>query len=401
MDNNHFANHATKLILALPLAILLIGVSSKALPRQLFATTRHDQTLNSSSSPCNFPAVFNFGDSNSDTGGWSATFGQAEPPHGETFFHAPAGRYSDGRLLIDFIAEGVGIPYLNAYLDSMGSNFSHGANFATAAATIRPQNSTSLSPFSLNVQVYQFHDFRQRLPIIRNRGDVFKSLMPKAEYFSEALYTFDIGQNDLTSVYFPDMSIDRVKEKIPDILYQFKAYIKEVYIREGRYFWIHNTGPLGCLTYMLNGQTLNATEMDQTGCAISLNEVAQEFNSGLKKIVAQLREEMPLAAITYVDIYSIKYDLISHAKKFGFENPFLACCGHGGKNNYDMQKRCGAKILENGKEVLVGSCKDPLVRISWDGAHYTEAANKWVFDRMVNGSYSDPPISLKMACYKQ
>ena len=52
---------------------------------------------------CNFPAIFNFGDSNSDTGGLSAVFGQAPPPHGESFFHRPVGRYCDGRLVIDFI----------------------------------------------------------------------------------------------------------------------------------------------------------------------------------------------------------------------------------------------------------------------------------------------------------
>lgn len=52
---------------------------------------------------CNFPAIFNFGDSNSDTGGFSAAFGQVPPPNGVTFFHTPSGRYSDGRLLIDFI----------------------------------------------------------------------------------------------------------------------------------------------------------------------------------------------------------------------------------------------------------------------------------------------------------
>ncbi|KAJ0537365.1 putative alpha-L-fucosidase [Helianthus annuus] len=54
---------------------------------------------------CNFPAVFNFGDSNSDTGALVAMFGQAaaRPPNGETFFGSPAGRVCDGRLLIDFI----------------------------------------------------------------------------------------------------------------------------------------------------------------------------------------------------------------------------------------------------------------------------------------------------------
>lgn len=52
---------------------------------------------------CSFPAIFNLGDSNSDTGGLSAAFGQAPPPNGVTFFHSPAGRFSDGRLIIDFL----------------------------------------------------------------------------------------------------------------------------------------------------------------------------------------------------------------------------------------------------------------------------------------------------------
>lgn len=60
-------------------------------------------TATISRSSCNFPAIFNFGDSNSDTGGISAAFGQAPPPNGLTYFHTPSGRYSDGRLIIDFI----------------------------------------------------------------------------------------------------------------------------------------------------------------------------------------------------------------------------------------------------------------------------------------------------------
>ncbi|MCI25801.1 early nodulin, partial [Trifolium medium] len=60
-------------------------------------------TLNGSSNECNFPAIFNFGDSNSDTGGLAAAFVQPPPPYGETYFNRPAGRFSDGRLIIDFI----------------------------------------------------------------------------------------------------------------------------------------------------------------------------------------------------------------------------------------------------------------------------------------------------------
>lgn len=55
------------------------------------------------SKKCEFPAIYNFGDSNSDTGGLSAAFGQPGYPYGESFFHHAAGRYCDGRLLVDFI----------------------------------------------------------------------------------------------------------------------------------------------------------------------------------------------------------------------------------------------------------------------------------------------------------
>lgn len=86
----------------------------------------------------------------------------------------------------------------------------------------------------------------------------------------------------------------------------------------------------------------------------------------------------------------------------GFEQPLRACCGHGGKYNFNVNIGCGGKVKVRGKEVLYGKpCKDPSVAFSWDGVHLTEAANKWIFDRIVDGSYSDPQIPLKLACHRQ
>ncbi|KAF3775518.1 GDSL esterase/lipase [Nymphaea thermarum] len=52
----------------------------------------------------NFPAIFNFGDSNSDTGNLVAAMGEKlVPPNGETFFKSPAGRFCDERLIVDFL----------------------------------------------------------------------------------------------------------------------------------------------------------------------------------------------------------------------------------------------------------------------------------------------------------
>ncbi|KAK4753610.1 hypothetical protein SAY87_001714 [Trapa incisa] len=364
-------------------------------------------SLSTSFSPCNFPAIFNFGDSNSDTGGISAAFGQAPPPYGETYFHQPSGRYSDGRLIIDFISTGLGLPYLSAYLDSVGSNYSHGANFATAGSTIRPQNTTmaqsGYSPISLDVQLVQYLDFRKRSQTFhRQGGGVFEKLLPKEDHFNQALYTFDIGQNDLTS--------ESVCSR-----------------REG---WVHNTGPLGCLPYVLDRFLITAAQIDKFGCATPFNDVAQFFNHQLKEAIYGLRRELPAASITYVDVYSVKHKLITQAKRFGteiefpashlflqnvkkdwmivlllllvfsgFHSPLVACCGHGGKYNFNRFRKCGATITVRGKETLIAdSCRDPSVRVNWDGAHYTEAANKWVSEQIINGSYSDPPIALCMSC---
>lgn len=90
-----------------------------------------------------------------------------------------------------------------------------------------------------------------------------------------------------------------------------------VYAQGGRSFWIHNTGPVGCLPYVMDRFPITAAQVDEYGCASPFNEVAEYFNLRLKEAVIELRKVLPLAAITYVDIYTVKYSLISHAKKLG------------------------------------------------------------------------------------
>ena len=58
-----------------------------------------------SSHECLYPAIYNFGDSNSDTGTTYATFAAVKPPNGVSFFGNISGRASDGRLIIDFISK--------------------------------------------------------------------------------------------------------------------------------------------------------------------------------------------------------------------------------------------------------------------------------------------------------
>lgn len=64
-----------------------------------------------------YPAVFNFGDSNSDTGELAAGMGfLVVPPYGKNYFKTPSGRFCDGRLIVDFLSKFLIIHELVLYL---------------------------------------------------------------------------------------------------------------------------------------------------------------------------------------------------------------------------------------------------------------------------------------------
>ncbi|XP_019176661.1 PREDICTED: GDSL esterase/lipase At3g27950-like [Ipomoea nil] len=331
------------------------------------------------------PAIFNFGDSNSDTGSWSAAFGPFPPPNGVTFFGKPSGRASDGRLIIDFIAEKLGLPYLSAFLDSIGSNFRQGANFAVSGATIQQSNGkmydANFNPLSLGIQLSQFQQLRARTAEFYEQAkdeDGKCKVLPEEDEFSRGLYTMDMGQNDL-HYFLTSMTEEEAKESISSVIDKFAMVLEKLHQLGARAFWIHNTGPIGCLPFFaIDDDPQKPETTDQNGCVEAYNEVAREFNKQLKERVYKLRDQLQSSRITYVDIYSAKYDLISKAAAYGFSNPLGYCCGQ----SHDLP--CWQDVRVN------GSCNNPSEYISWDGIHYTEAANRWVADRIADGLYSDP-----------
>ena len=57
-------------------------------------------------------------------------------------------------------------------------------------------------------------------------GGIYANLMPKRDYFTKALYTFDIGQNDLGEGFFSNMTIQEVNASVPDIVNKFSTNVK-------------------------------------------------------------------------------------------------------------------------------------------------------------------------------
>ncbi|KAL3520849.1 hypothetical protein ACH5RR_018998 [Cinchona calisaya] len=377
-------------------------MASKASKLQIFTLLFLICIPFSTSIDFNYPAVFNFGDSNSDTGGLVAGIGDTLlPPNGQSYFKKPSGRFCDGRLIIDFLMDAMDLPYLNPYLDSIHApSFKKGCDFAVAGSTILPPTAYAVSPFSFGVQVAQFIRFKNRVLDLQPKRRKSDKYIPARDVFQKGLYTFDIGQNDLAGAFY-SKTYDQVIASIPTILAEFEAGIKTLYDEGARNFWIHNTGPLGCLAQNIAKFGTDPSKLDELACVITHIEASKLFNLQLYALSKKLQGQYLDVNVTYVDIFSIKSNLIADYSKYGFEQPIMACCGNGGPPlNYDSRITCGQTKVLNGTSVTVKACNDSTEYVNWDGIHYTESANYFVASQILTGKYSDPPFADQMPFQK-
>lgn len=79
-------------------------------------------------------------------------------------------------------------------------------------------------------------------------------------------------------------------------------------------------------------------------------------------------------------------------------DPLKICCG---RHEGNVHVWCGQRAIINGTEVFGGACAVPSAYVSWDGLHYTQAANQWIANQILSGSMTDPPIPISQACHRQ
>lgn len=90
-----------------------------------------------------------------------------------------------------------------------------------------------------------------------------------------------------------------------------------MYEEGARHFWIHNTGPLGCLAQNIAKFGKDPSKLDELGCVTSHNQAAKTFNLQLHALCTKFQDQYPDINVTYVDIFSIKSNLIANYSKYG------------------------------------------------------------------------------------
>ncbi|KAI4968786.1 hypothetical protein ZWY2020_046116 [Hordeum vulgare] len=359
-----------KLVCAALLPVLLILSWSKP-------------AISSASGGPRYRSIFSFGDSFADTGnnpavfGWYSVFDPVtRPPYGTSFFGRPTGRNGDGRLIIDFIAENLGLPYVPPTLAHNGS-FRRGANFAVGAATALDAGffherdiPGGASKFPLNTSLgVQLEWFESMKPTLCRTARECK------KFFSRSLFLVgEFGVNDY-HFSFQRKTVQEVRSFVPHVIATISIAIERLITHGARSLVVPGVIPSGCsppiLTKFANAPP--AAYNSETGCLTAHNELGLHHNTLLQAELDRLQAKHRNVRIMYADFFGPIMEMVESPHKFGFEEDVLmVCCGGPGRYGLNSTVPCG--------DAAAMSCRDPSARLYWDGVHLTEAANRHVAD---------------------
>ncbi|ESQ27822.1 hypothetical protein EUTSA_v10019814mg [Eutrema salsugineum] len=333
--------------------VLLFGFLSNC----MFYVVSAQQTYGNST----VSALFAFGDSILDTGNNNLLLTLTKVnffPYGRDFIGGRAtGRFGNGRVFSDMIAEGLGLKnLLPAYRDpSLSSNdLPTGVCFASGGSGLDVMTARIQGVIWVSDQVKDFQNYVTKL------NNVVGSQEKTNEIISNAVYLISAGNNDIAITYFM-MPIRKLQYTLPaytDLLVTWtRDLIKSLYDMGARKFAVMGTLPLGCLPGARN-MVGNLMKI----CEIFSNQAAEMFNRKLSAELSNLGTTFPGAKFMYIDMYNPLLGLINNPQASGFIDVADGCC-------------C--------TPTSVIPCLDASRYVFWDVAHPSEKSYKMITPKII------------------
>ncbi|KAK9923838.1 hypothetical protein M0R45_032236 [Rubus argutus] len=326
-------------------------------------------------------ALFIFGDSLFDVGNndyinTSTNFQANFSPYGETFFGYSTGRFSNGRLIPDIIAEYAELPLIPPYLQPGLHNYTYGVNFASAGAGVLAETHQGFV-IDLKTQRSYFKKVVKQLRHKLGHAEAFT-------FLSDAVYLFSVGGNDYfyqfqtNSSFFESHSPEQY---VGMVVGNLTKVIKEIYKKGGRKFGITSLPPIGCVPFA------RATKPGNTGtCVEELNALAELHNTVLSEALLKLKGKLQGLKYSYPDIYTYLNGVFNDPSNYGFKEGKTACCGSG---PYRGILSCGGKRGVTDYQL----CDNVTEYVFFDSVHPTERVYQkvselwWRHSPNVTGSY--------------
>ncbi|KAI4386825.1 hypothetical protein MLD38_004724 [Melastoma candidum] len=318
------------------------------------------------------PAVFAFGDSIIDPGNNNGLLTVAKSnfhPYGRDFYGRVAtGRFSNGRVPSDFLAEAIGVKdTLPAYLDpSLDTcDLLTGVSFASGAAGYDPLSAQLALVFSMSDQLNLFREYIGKI-----RAEVGDERT--RTIISESLYVVCTGSNDITNTYF-SIPVRSFVYDIPSyagfIAELASEFLQELYGIGARRIGVLSLPPAGCLP---SQRTIKGgTDRD---CFEPANRLASLANSKIQSKIRSLGSNLLDAKIVFLDIYYPLMNIIQHPAPYGFTYADVGCCGTG---------KIEVSVLCNNFDDP-STCKDAKEYVFWDSYHPTEATYRLLVSHLLD-----------------
>ncbi|TKY61147.1 GDSL esterase/lipase 1 [Spatholobus suberectus] len=334
--------------------------------------------------PKEHAALFVFGDSLFDVGNNNYINTTADnqanySPYGETFFKYPTGRFSDGRVLPDFIAEYAKLPQIQPYLFPGYQRYVDGVNFASAGAGALVETHQGLV-IDLKTQLSYFKKVSKVLR--QELGDVeTRTLLAKA------VYLINIGSNDYIISLSENSSVftsHTVEKYVDMVVGNLTTVMKGIHKTGGRKFGVLNQPALGCIPLvkaLVNGS--------KGSCVEEASALGKLHNSVLSVELQKLKKQLKGFKYSYIDFFNLTFDLINNPSKYGFKEGGVACCGSGPYRGYYS---CGGKRAVKDYDL----CENPSEYVFFDSVHPTERADQIISQLIWSGNQSiTGPYNLK------
>ncbi|KAF2306266.1 hypothetical protein GH714_016144 [Hevea brasiliensis] len=263
------------------------------------------------------PAVFVFGDSIVDTGNNNNIKTLAKcnyPPYGRDFNGGkPTGRFSNGRVPSDFIAEAFGVKkLLPAYLDpNLREDLLTGVCFASGGNGFDNITSSLPPAFTLSDQLQQFKDYIKK---INSAVGEERS----ATIVSKGIFIICTGTNDILTTYYttPFRRFHYTIDSYADFLISLaSSFIKELHGLGARRFGVLSLPPIGCVP---SQRTIRGGLKRK--CLDYANKAAILFNSKLASAIHALNSTFSDSNLIYLDVYNPLISLIQNPAKYGMLN---------------------------------------------------------------------------------
>ncbi|URE20495.1 GDSL esterase lipase [Musa troglodytarum] len=247
-----------------------------------------------------YDAIFSFGDSLSDTGNVRV----AGLPYGMTFFRRPTGRCSNGRLVIDFIAEAVGLPLLPPST-AKGKNFRRGANFAYTAAT------------ALEFGFFDRRGLSGKLWVNSSLSSQVRSFEKMMPSLCSSTQVGEFGGNDYNTAIFASRSMAEVNSYVPKVMRAIKFGVQRLIGHGAIDIVVPGMLPIGCFPlYLTLYGSSNKNDYTDIGCLRNYNDFAAHHNSFLQRVIYGLQRKYSWTRIRYADYYSPTLRFASNPTKY-------------------------------------------------------------------------------------